>query len=239
MHRQTHSPELLDGPLSDPALLQANLRDMARANRLLGGAALSRRALAVLVPGSEPVTLLDVGTGGADIPIALLRDARRISRPMHVTAVDSRTEVLDAAHALHPELATDPDLTLEVADGRGLPYADGSFDVAHASLVLHHLDEDEAVAFLRELGRVARRGVVINDLSRGRLSTWGAWTLAHVTTRNHFTRHDAPLSARRAYTPAEAVTLLVHAGLRPTFEAAGLVGHRWVIAAVPSTTRGS
>ncbi len=185
------------------------------------------------------MTLLDVGTGGADIPLALLRDARRIGRPMQVTAVDSRTEVLAAARALHPELATDPDLTLEVADGRGLPYADGAFDVAHASLVLHHLDEDEAVAFLRELARVARRGIVVNDLSRGRLSIWGAWTLAHVTTRNRFTRHDAPLSTRRAYTPAEAVTLLVRADLRPVFEAGGLVGHRWVIAAVPSTTGGS
>ena len=115
-----------------------------------------------------------------------------------------------------------------------MPYANGSFDVAHASLVLHHLDEDEAVAFLRELARVARRGIVVNDLSRGRLSIWGAWTLAHVATRNRFTRHDAPLSSRRAYTPVEAVTLLTRADLRPVFEARGMVGHRWVIAAVPT-----
>ena len=82
-------------------------------------------------------------------------------------------------------------------------------------------------------------GIVVNDLSRGRLSIWGAWTLAHVTTRNRFTRHDAPLSTRRAYTPVEAVTLLTRADLRPVFEARGMVGHRWVIAAVPRTTRGS
>jgi hypothetical protein len=74
---------------------------------------------------------------------------------------------------------------------------------------------------------------VINDLSRGRLSTWGAWALAHMTTRNRLTRHDAPLSALRAYAPAEAVALMARAGLRPVFEAGGIVGHRWVIAAVP------
>ena len=239
MHRLTHTPELLDGPLPDAALLRANLRDMARANRFLGGTALSRRAIGALLPGLEPVTLLDVGTGGADIPLALLRESRRIGRPIRVTAVDSRPEVLDAARALHPDLASDPDLTLEVADGRGLSYADGSFDVAHASLVLHHLEDDEAVAFLRELARVARRGIVINDLTRGRLSIWGAYTLAHVTTRNRFTRHDAPLSTRRAYTRFEAMTLLTRADLRPVFEAGGLMGHRWVIAAVPKTTGGS
>jgi hypothetical protein len=120
--RLTHTPELLDGPLLDGALLEANLRDMARANRLLGGTRLSLRAVAVLAPGSTPVTLLDVGTGGADIPLTMLRDARRRGRPMQVTAVDSRAEVLSAARALHPDLAAETNLTLELADGRALLY---------------------------------------------------------------------------------------------------------------------
>ena len=232
MQRLTHTHELLDGPLPDPALLEANLRDMARANRLLGGTRLSRRAVAVLAPGSELVTVLDVGTGGVDIPLALLADARRKGRSMHVTAVDSRPEVLDAARALHPDMATEPGLRLELADGRGLPYGTGSFDVAHASLVLHHLEEDEAVTFLQELARVARRGIVVNDLSRGGLTVWGAWALARLTTRNRYTHHDAPLSARRSYTRSEARSLVDRAGLRSVFEANAVAGHRWVIAAV-------
>jgi len=72
---------------------------------------------------------------------------------------------------------------------------------------------------------------VINDLSRGRLAWLGAWLLAHVATGNAFTRHDAPLSVRRAYTSAEASALLERAGLRPSFEIHGFLGHRWAIAA--------
>ena len=38
-----------------------------------------------------------------------------------------------------------------MADGRGLPFGDDAFDVAHASMVVHHLTRTTAVAFLREL----------------------------------------------------------------------------------------
>jgi ubiquinone/menaquinone biosynthesis C-methylase UbiE len=232
MERAAGAHELLDGHLDDPMVLRDNLRDLARANAWTGGVALSRRALAALGPLASVGSVLDVGTGAADIPLAFLDDARRDRRDLAVTAVDSRAEVIEAARALRPDLDQVPGLTLDVADGRSLPYADRAFDLAHASLVLHHHDPDEAVLFLRELARVSRLGVVINDL--GRLpSTWaGAWLLSHLFTRNPFSRHDAPLSARRAYTPDEATALMLRAGLRPVLEVRAAFRHRWVIAAV-------
>lgn len=235
MPRLAHVAELLDGPLDDPAALEGSLRDLARVNRFLGGAALSARALESLAGGAAdretPITLLDIGTGGADIPLALLRDWQRRGRRLRITGVDGREEVLDAARAVTPALRDDPHLSLAVADGRRLPYADGSFDIAHCSLLLHHLDEGNAVSLLREMGRIARRGVIVNDLARGRGSWLGAWLLAHVFTRNRYTRHDGPLSVRRAYSIQEARALLAVSGLRPVVEARGLVGHRWAIGA--------
>jgi ubiquinone/menaquinone biosynthesis C-methylase UbiE len=151
---------------------------------------------------------------------------------MTITAVDNRAEVLAAAVALRPQLATTTGLELTVADGRGLPFADDAFDVAHASLVLHHLEPNDAPALLREMARVAGRGVVLNDLSRGQLALAGAWILSHLFTANRYTRHDAPMSVRRAYTLDEALALLIMAGLRPVYSATGLAGHRWVVAAV-------
>lgn len=232
MRRQVGEPELLDGHLDDLPTLRDNLRDLRRANRFTGGATLSRRAIEALLPTGADATLLDVGTGAADIPIALLADARGHRRRLEVTAVDSRPEVLEAARAARPGLDRITGLELAVADGRALPFSDGAFDVAHASLVLHHLEPADAVAFLGELRRVARRGVVVNDLSRRPITLVGAWLLSRVFTRNHYSRHDAPLSARRAYTEPEVTALLVKAGLRPIFMTRGLLGHRWAIAAV-------
>lgn len=232
MRRQAGAAELLDGHLDDPATLRDNLRDLARANRLTGGARLSVRAVSVLAGGLDELSVLDVGTGAADIPIALLTDARARGRRLAVTATDSRAEVIEAARAARTGLDSVEGLTLEVADGLALPYADASFDVAHASLVLHHLEPDEAVVLLREMARVTRRGVVVNDLARRRHTLLGAWLLSRACTRNRFSRHDAPLSARRAYTRPEAIELLARAGLRPVFDVDILIGHRWAIAAV-------
>jgi len=217
--------------------LAGNLRDLRRANRLLGGARLSRAALEVLAgriaDRGADISLIDVGTGAGDIPVSLLADWQRRGRRLSVTAVDDREEVVAAARATDPRLDGLARLTLAVADGRALPFPDAAFDVAHASLVLHHLDAVDAAAFLRELRRVSRRGVIVNDLARGRLLLAGAWLLAHVTTRNRLTRNDAPLSVRRAYTAVEAEALLIAAGLRPVVRTYGVFRHRYAIAAVP------
>ena len=231
MDRLTGSAELLDGPLLDPAALEANLRDLARLNRLTGGTGLSLRAVETLVAGAPGTTLLDVGTGGADIPIALLAWAARERRGLTVTATDSRAEVLSAAVRARPAINRIAGLTLEIADGRGLPYPDAAFDVAHASLVLHHLEPNEAVGFLRELRRVARNGIVVNDLVRGRLAWIGTWLAVHTLATGRYTRHDGPLSVRRAYSRAELLGLLEAAGLRPVMTVVGLAGHRVAIAA--------
>jgi SAM-dependent methyltransferase len=51
-----------------------------------------------------------------------------------------------------------PDVRLEVADGRRLPFEDGSFDRAYSVSVLEHIQGEGAAEALRELGRVVRPG---------------------------------------------------------------------------------
>jgi SAM-dependent methyltransferase len=237
MERLTDAAELLDGTLDDPSTLVGNLRDLRRLNRLLGGVRLSRLAIERLVATRGDVdgelSLLDVGTGGADIPVALLADARRRGARLRIVAIDSRPEVIAAAAIARPGIAHCRGLLLDVGDGDTLPYPDHAFDVVHCSLVVHHLEPDGAAALLREMARVARLGIVVNDLARGRLAWLGAAAIATLLTANRYTRHDAPLSVRRAYTPDEIGGLLADAGLRPVAEVGGFLGHRFAIAAAP------
>ena len=76
----------------------------------------------------------------------------------------------------------------------------------------------------REMARVARLGVVVNDLDRRRLGWVGAWLIGHLLTRNRYTRHDAPLSVRRAYRPDEMAAMLRDAGLTPVRTIRGAFG---------------
>jgi len=202
MRRLDDAHELLDGPL-DERLLDGNLRDLARVNRWLGGAELSERAIAPLAMNNFVLSILDVGTGGADIPLSLARDGREI------TGTDIRPEIVAAATRSASRGR------VVVREGELSDEADDSFDVVHASLVIHHLDPAAAVSFLTDMGRVARQAVVINDLDRGWRWWAGAWLLTRIATRNAYTRHDAPLSVRRAYTEKELVKMAQQAGLRP------------------------
>jgi SAM-dependent methyltransferase len=232
MERLAGAEEILDGPLDDLHELADNLRDLRRSNRLLGGARQSRLAIGRLAGGDEPLTLIDVGTGGADIPMMLLADAAKAGRQLYVTAIDERSEVIEAARMARPGIERVAGLELVVGDGRSLPFPDNAFDVAHSSLVLHHLDPVDAVAFLREMARISRRGVVLNDLVRGRFYLACAWLLSHIASGNRLSRNDAPLSVRRAYSRDELRGLVDEAGMRIVAEVGGFVGHRIAIAAV-------
>ena len=211
-HRDT--PELLDTPGTVSATTLAhNLRDIRRVNRFAGGTAVVLRHLPALLGGvsrGTPVTLLDIATGSGDIPRALVRWGRRRGYDLRVLATDVSEGVLAVARR---ETVDEPAIALEVCDARALPYRDGAFDIAVCSLALHHFRRAEAIRVLAEMGRVARRGVILNDLVR----TWpgyvGAWLLGNATTTNRLTRHDAPLSVLRAFTPDELAAMAREAGL--------------------------
>lgn len=235
MDRLTDAVELLDGPLDDPVALAENLRDLRRINRWLGGIRSSAQAIDAIAAHRGDLSLLDVGTGGADIPLALLTAARRRGRTWRIVGLDSRPEMLAAAAASSPAVVTTEGLELHVGDGRSLPFPDRSFDVVHCSLVLHHLEPPDAAALLAEMTRVSRLGIVVNDLDRARLAWIGAWLIGHLLTGNRYTRHDAPLSVRRAYRPAEVAAMIRAAGLAPVRTVSGFLGHRYAIAAVART----
>lgn len=197
--------ELLDGEQLDLLELRKNLREMAMLNRLPGGIGDSVRAVERLLGDQVEASVLDMGTGSGDF-------VRRLRRRRHVEviAADLRGEVLEITAR---NLAGTNHVSLLKADARAIPLGDGEVDVAHASLLMHHFDPDDAIVALAEMRRVSRLGVVINDLRRGPLSF--AMTAATVLTlsRARYTRHDGVLSARRAYTLSELDTLARRAGL--------------------------
>jgi SAM-dependent methyltransferase len=194
--------ELLDeGHLSD-AEVDANLADLARLNRLPSGTRASIRAISSL--GADRPRVLDVGTGRGDMPIAFAR----LGWP--TVAVDTNPAVLEVARRV---TAREPLVDVIEADGRRLPFEDAAFDVAHASLLAHHLDRDELVDVLVEMRRVSRRGVVVNDLRRGLMPLLVTAATATVLGRSRVTRVDGIISARRSHTVAELDECLGRAGL--------------------------
>ncbi len=199
--------EYLDSPIVEPNALAGNLRDLRLMNRwLLWSRAVARDVEPLLPDG--PALLLDVATGSADIPRALLARARRRGSNLMVVASDVSAEVLASARRL-------PDSThlrFIHHDGGELPFRDNAVDVATCCLAAHHFAPEHLVRLLSELWRVARRGVVVSDLYRSRHGYLAARGMALVL-RNPLTSHDGPVSVLRAYTPAELRALARQSGL--------------------------
>jgi SAM-dependent methyltransferase len=203
---RTDAAELLDSGGLSRGEVESNLADLARLNRLPGGTDASVRAIERLVGTGNDARILDVGTGAGDMPIAFA------DRGWQVVAADVNPDVLAVAGAA---LAGVAGVELVAADALALPLEDGVVDVAHCSLLIHHLGPDAAVMALAELRRVARRGVVVNDLRRGLMPLAATWVSVMALGRSHVTRADGIVSARRAYTLPELDALLAEAGLTP------------------------
>lgn len=110
-------------------------------------------------------------------------------------------------------------------DARRLPFPDGSFDLAFSSTMLHHLAREDALAFLREMDRVADGRWLVTDLRRSRLALAAVRLLAATLwRRNPLPRRDGPVSVRRAFTPDELRAMLARADL-----AGARVDGRWPV----------
>lgn len=205
--------ELLDAEDIPAPDLCANLQDLRWLNRWLGSHWIVQAAVQRLwqQAGAPPQwRILDVGTGAGDIPVMLLRWGRRQGIQVDIVALDNHHGVLECRHAVKQDV---PALTFVQADGLCLPFHAQSFDIVVCSTMLHHLEWQQGIGLLRGMASVARHGIVVNDLVRGRLHYYAACLFLPLVTRNRLTRHDGPLSVLRAYSVDEIRTMAHLAGL--------------------------
>jgi SAM-dependent methyltransferase len=194
--KRRRGSEILDDPATEPAVRERSLRDVRRSNLLLGGLQAALAEVARLLPtlGARG-TLLDVGTGLADIPVAARERARKQGIALVVLGVDGAESLARfAARTLDGSAC---------ADARDLPFADSSVDLVTCSQLLHHFADAEIPHVLRELDRVARGHVIVSDLRRSWLAACGFWLVSWPLGFSRVTRHDGVLSVLRGFTAAE------------------------------------
>ena len=199
---QRDRDELLDRGAGSLAEVRKSLHDIRRYNRCFGGTAYIHATLWNMVERHRlrEVTVLDLGTGDAQIPRDLLREAARHGVHLRVIGLDINARHLQIARS---EPGSWPDLHLVRADAFRLPFADKSVDFVISSLFLHHFRPPQLRALLRESGRVARVGGVMNDMVRAYVPLWFFRLTRPIFTRSYLTRFDGQASIYRSYTLEE------------------------------------
>jgi len=191
-------PELLDDDLGTPAEIAASLVDLRHINDWFGGTRTTAALLEEVAKecGCNRLSVLEVGAGAGDLPLAASRIFAKRGRELRVTLLDRMWSHLPRNGV--PSIA---------GDALALPFRDGAFDVVSCSLFAHHLEHEELCRFAGEALRVCRRAVLINDLIRSRVHLWLVYAGLPLF-RSRITWHDAPASVRRAYTTEEMREML-------------------------------
>ena len=203
-----HEPELMDARRLDEEELRQSLDQIMAVNRWLGGFRAVRRALRPWL--RTPLHILDIGTGNASLPLHMLEWGASRGAAWTAVGVDWHPQIASLAQE-----RAGARMGIVRADALRLPFGDRSFDIAMCTLTLHHFDDAAALDAVREMMRVSRRVILVNDLERSWMAWLGARLLAWTAWRgNALTRHDGPLSVRRSFTRPELHAIAGEVGLR-------------------------
>ncbi|HEX3152533.1 MAG TPA: methyltransferase domain-containing protein [Gemmataceae bacterium] len=208
-------PEIMDEPGLDAGQHHQALNDLARVNWISNSAkilwppirdlALERRNAG----DTRPVRVLDIATGGGDVPSRLWLRARRRGIPLEVAGCDFSP--LAVEHARQTAAHLQAIVTFFSLNVLAEPIPTG-YDVVMCSLFLHHLNDEQAVTVLGKMREAAGSLALVNDLARNRPGWWAAYIGTRLLSRSPVVHFDGPVSVEGAYTQAEALALAHKAG---------------------------
>ncbi len=154
--------------------------------------------------------MLDVAAGSGELLRVAAAWTRRNKLNGSFTALELNAR---SAKAVLEKSGGQPEIASVRGDALRLPFAAGSFDYSICSLFTHHLEDREVVLALREMDRVARRGIFIIDLHRHPIAYYLYRTVGRLFLYNRLLREDGALSILKSFRAQELVDLASQAGL--------------------------
>jgi 2-polyprenyl-3-methyl-5-hydroxy-6-metoxy-1,4-benzoquinol methylase len=210
--------EIMDEAQPLSAALERDLRNLRQLNRFFGSYDLVQYFLDHWIPGPvaganseksrKALRVIDLATGSGDIPRLVATHARKIGAEVSIDAIDAQPSTLDVARALSAEF---PEIKFHEGDIRTWKSSE-PYDIVLCSLVLHHFSNEDAVRVLAHAADLSRNFTLVADLRRGLLASFGVAALTAVIFRHPMTRHDARLSAARAFSSHELCRMARQAG---------------------------
>jgi 2-polyprenyl-3-methyl-5-hydroxy-6-metoxy-1,4-benzoquinol methylase len=159
--------------------------------------------------GVANLRVLDIASGGGDVPFGLWKLAKRRGLDLRILGLDVSAAACEfATKQCRPAGGS---ILFEQCDATrdAIP---GGFDVVTCSLFLHHLTYDQASNLLMKMA-AAGRLLLANDLRRCATGYLLAQLACRCLTRSPIVRYDGPQSVANAFTAMEMRELFMDAGL--------------------------
>jgi SAM-dependent methyltransferase len=210
--QRSHELENIDKGSYTPAEYEGCIVELQRVNEWLGDAKALRGSLLkeIETQGLQSFSVLDVGAGSGELLRVTAQWARATNRTARLVGLELNQR---SAQAILGESCDFPEISSVQANGLVLPFGDDTFDYVIQSLTLHHFDDEGAVSILREMGRIAARGIFVIDLHRNPVAYFFYTTIGRLFLHNRLLREDGALSILRSFKPEEMEALGHGAGL--------------------------
>jgi 2-polyprenyl-3-methyl-5-hydroxy-6-metoxy-1,4-benzoquinol methylase len=200
--------EMMDRPQPVSAELERDLQYLRQLNRWFGSYRLVSSFIRRWIKPGARARVIDLATGSGDIPRLIADCARQIGAHVEIDALDRQPATLEIARKLSTGYAEICYREANILEWNSVE----TYDVVLCTLALHHFSDEDAASVLRRCRELSRRFVLVSDLRRGLLLQAGVYLLTEMIFREPMTRHDARLSAMRAFSFAELRELALCAG---------------------------
>jgi len=204
--QRSYELENIDKGTYTPEEYEGCLVELRRVNEWLGDSRALRNSLLKEIErqGLQSFSILDVGAGSGELLRVAAHWAHKTNRRASLVGLELNER---SARSTLDESADFPEISSVQANGLGLPFPDHSVDYVMSSLTLHHFDDESAVEILREMGRVAKRGIFVIDLHRNPTAYFFYTTVGHLILHNRLLREDGALSILKSFKPEELENL--------------------------------
>ncbi|PKV51316.1 ubiquinone/menaquinone biosynthesis C-methylase UbiE [Aquimarina sp. MAR_2010_214] len=203
LQHRSNEVELMDNPEVEEKALQLALSDISRANKWLGGNAITINAVHRLVRNQNPlqeITILDLGCGDGEMLRAVADSFRKEKKNTKLVGIDLNSKCLDQAIKLSTSY---PEISFFNKDILEMEGSEFSCDIIICTLTLHHLRDEEIKKVLKKAVDLARTAVVINDLHRSTLAYYLFKVFSFFFIKGYVAKNDGLVSIKRGFKKQE------------------------------------
>jgi 2-polyprenyl-3-methyl-5-hydroxy-6-metoxy-1,4-benzoquinol methylase len=206
---RSYEKEILDAddiPFDD---IKRNMQELDFINTKLGGHGISVKGLAAFLGERKQIHVCEIGCGGGDNLLALLRFCRQKNISVTFTGIDIKQSCIDFA-ATRQVLAKNT--TWLVNDYKKVVFTSKP-DIIFSSLFCHHFTNEELTVQLQWMKKNSHVGFFINDLQRHWLAYYSIKILTRIFSKSYLVKNDAPLSVARGFTKQDWQQIFAAAGI--------------------------
>lgn len=217
--KRNYTSEIMDDFSIKDERIDSALKELKIINKYLGGISTTKAGLKKIINKNSfnsKIKILDAASGAGDI-LELLKKKFLIEN--YYFDINSRVCKYIKTNSNNNNVFC--------CDAFQLPFKI-KFDIIHASLFLHHLNEEKTIRLLKNFLQNCNTCIIINDLRRNIFALIGIKILTKLFSKSKMVKNDAPLSVKRGFTKKDIKNILNNLKIEH-FEIKRKWAFRWLV----------